>query len=50
MPVHPRAVPVSYLLTLYITPVIYLYLEKLRHWRRAKEAAVAEPVTVSAGS
>ncbi|HEY3838589.1 MAG TPA: efflux RND transporter permease subunit [Bryobacteraceae bacterium] len=30
---------VSQLLTLYTTPVIYLYFDKLKNWRRGKEAA-----------
>src|SRR5215475_3827367 len=36
---------VSQLLTLYITPVLYLYLEQLQVWLRRTEAA-REPVTV----
>jgi multidrug efflux pump subunit AcrB len=35
---------VSQLLTLYITPVLYLYLEQLQLWRRRDSAR--EPVTV----
>jgi multidrug efflux pump subunit AcrB len=36
---------VSQLLTLYITPVLYLYLEQLQVWLRRTESA-REPVTV----
>ncbi|ALM85005.1 multidrug efflux RND transporter permease subunit [Bordetella sp. N] len=32
---------VSQLLTLYTTPVIYLYLDRLRHWARRRQAARA---------
>jgi HAE1 family hydrophobic/amphiphilic exporter-1 len=40
---------VSQLLTLYITPVIYLYLERFRqHFKRRSKAAVATTVPVSA--
>jgi multidrug efflux pump subunit AcrB len=35
---------VSQLLTLYITPVIYLYLERLRHGRARHAAPVPAPV------
>ena len=28
---------VSQILTLYITPVVYLYLEKARNWRGARK-------------
>jgi HAE1 family hydrophobic/amphiphilic exporter-1 len=34
---------VSQMLTLYITPVIYLYLEQLRHWRQRRTAPAAAP-------
>ena len=37
---------VSQLLTLYITPVIYLYMERLQRWLRPSESAV--PQTVAA--
>jgi len=40
----------SQLLTLYITPVIYLYLERLRTWRKAKAPAPAvETPALAAG-
>jgi HAE1 family hydrophobic/amphiphilic exporter-1 len=40
----------SQLLTLYITPVIYLYLERLRSWRKAKApAAAAQTPALAAG-
>ena len=34
---------VSQLLTLYITPVIYLYMERFRHFRRPREAGADTP-------
>jgi hydrophobic/amphiphilic exporter-1 (mainly G- bacteria), HAE1 family len=41
---------VSQFLTLYITPVIYLYLERLQQWvRRGKKAAKAEPAPATVG-
>jgi HAE1 family hydrophobic/amphiphilic exporter-1 len=33
---------VSQLLTLYITPVVYLYLEKVQGWRRVRKASAIE--------
>ena len=38
---------VSQFLTLYITPVIYLYLERLQEWLRGESAA--QPLTVAEG-
>ncbi len=41
---------VSQLLTLYITPVIYLYLERLRNWRKPQEeTAEHSPAVPAAG-
>ena len=34
----------SQALTLFTTPVVYLYLEKLSHWRKGKKTAAAIPV------
>jgi multidrug efflux pump len=37
----------SQLLTLYTTPVVYLYLDRMRHWalgRKARQAAKVAPV------
>jgi HAE1 family hydrophobic/amphiphilic exporter-1 len=39
----------SQLLTLYITPVIYLYLERVRHWRKRPVAETADPMATAAG-
>ncbi|MFC4278948.1 multidrug efflux RND transporter permease subunit [Achromobacter aloeverae] len=36
---------VSQLLTLYTTPVIYLYLDRLRHWARRRQASRAVAIT-----
>src|SRR3569623_1137038 len=33
---------VSQVLTLYTTPVVYLYLERLRAWNQARRAAAAD--------
>ena len=33
----------SQLLTLYITPVIYVYLDRLQHWRRKRPTADIGP-------
>jgi multidrug efflux pump subunit AcrB len=32
---------ISQLITLYITPVIYVYLDRLQHWRKAKPTSEA---------
>jgi HAE1 family hydrophobic/amphiphilic exporter-1 len=34
---------VSQVLTLFTTPVIYIYLDKLRNWRRAPDRKAPEP-------
>ena len=34
---------VSQLLTLYITPVIYIYLDRFQNWRRERQPAPAAP-------
>lgn len=39
---------VSQLLTLYITPVVYLYLERARHWRTRRNAKDMSPAKAGA--
>ena len=34
---------ISQLITLYITPVIYVYLDRLQHWRRKRPTADIGP-------
>jgi lipopolysaccharide export system protein LptC len=36
---------VSQALTLFTTPVVYLYLDRLSHWRTRSAAASAAPVS-----
>jgi len=36
---------VSQLLTLYITPVVYVYMDKLQTWRRGRKSGVSELVS-----
>jgi hypothetical protein len=35
---------VSQALTLFTTPVVYLYLDRLSHWRKPRETASAAPI------
>ena len=39
---------VSQLLTLYLTPVIYIYMERFKVWVRSRRGALAAPATVAA--
>ena len=41
---------VSQLLTLYITPVIYTYFERLQQWSAARRRRAAVPVTADAAA
>jgi HAE1 family hydrophobic/amphiphilic exporter-1 len=40
---------VSQLLTLFITPVIYLYFERLHHWYSERRATAPQPADPHAG-
>jgi hypothetical protein len=41
---------VSQMLTLYITPVIYIYFERLREWRAPAAKPVASPAPAHASA
>jgi multidrug efflux pump len=34
---------VSQMLTLFTTPVVYLYFDRLQHWRERRQANAAQP-------
>ncbi len=35
---------VSQMLTLFTTPVVYLYFDRLQHWRERRQAHAVQPV------